>query len=162
MRLLFRELTASDAVVRANDALGELGVLKGPEAQKTGLQKLIISAVDIMFTVTDNDKVWVLNVDVDSGDHTALSLWTVKDKQVFKGGSAITGRLIVLLFFLLFLLLLLTAPNSHNATLFLVFVIVIVVIIFLLQVHGRVVLVGNVLVMILSLSEQSFDNLDCR
>lgn len=104
-----------------------------------------------------------MNVDVDGGDHSAFRLWASKCEQVVKGGSTITGNLIVLLFLFFFLLFLLATSNAaHNATLFLVIIIIIVVVIFLLKVHGRVVLIGNLLVMILRLSEKSFDNLDCR
>ena len=162
MRLFFRELTASDAVICVNNALGEFGVLKGPEAEKTWLEFFVISAVDIVLAVTDNNKVRVLTVDVDSGDHSALGQIEDKSEQVIKGGSAITWCLIILLFLFFFLLLLLTASNAHNAALFLVLVIVIVVVIFLLEVHGRVVLIRNLLVMTLGLSEESFDNLDRR
>ena len=51
-------------MVSLDDALWELGVLKCPEAKETRLEKPVISAVDVILTITDSDQVGVLHVDV--------------------------------------------------------------------------------------------------
>lgn len=81
MGLLLRELTTCDTVVSSDDSLRELGVLEGPEAEKTGLEQFVICAVDVELTVAHCDQVWVLNIDIDTGDHTAFCFWTFKCKE---------------------------------------------------------------------------------
>jgi hypothetical protein len=57
MRALFRELTASNGMLRLDDLLGQVGVFQCPETQKTLLQSLC--AVDFIFTITYGNEIGV-------------------------------------------------------------------------------------------------------
>lgn len=147
-------------MVRSDDPLRELGVLKGPETKQTRLQKLVICAVDVVLTVTNSNQVRILDVNIDARYHATFCLGT------FKGKKRLNGDLIILYFLFVFLLLFfllffsLSAAQTHQTTLLLSLLFVIIIVKLLFQVHGRIVLVGNVLMMVLSLCQQSLYNFD--
>ena len=161
MGLLLGELTASDAVVSADDTLGELGVLERPEAQETRLEKPVVGAVDVVLTIANDDEVWVLHVDVDTGDHTTVSVRALEREQMVERDLVFLDLFIVLLLLFLLLFFRLSATQGHQTTLLLLVVLVLIIVELLFKIHRRVVLVSNVLVMELSLREESLNDLDC-
>ena len=54
VRVLLRELAASDGMLSLNDLLGEVRVLESPEAQKAWLKLRIISTVNVELSITDS------------------------------------------------------------------------------------------------------------
>ena len=69
MWVFLRELTACNGVLSFNDLFREVRVFKSPETQKSLSQCLC--AVDIIFSITDCDKIWVGHVDINATYLTA-------------------------------------------------------------------------------------------
>ena len=78
MRLFLGELTACDTVISSNDALREFRVFQSPEAKKTILELPVISAVDVILTITYYNQVWVLDIDINRRDHSGTSFVRVE------------------------------------------------------------------------------------
>ena len=160
VRRLLGELGTSDAVFSADDLFRELGVFEGPEAKQAWFELFVIGAGNVRLTITDSDKVWVLHVDVDCRDVTAFGELALEVEEFLESDCILVNLLLVLLLVLHFLVLLLVARKTHQPTLLLRLFVVVIVETGSFQIHRRVVFVRHVLLLILGLSHEAFDNFD--
>ena len=159
MRLPFAKLTAGYAGLMYYEFFREVWVLQRPEAQKTRLQLWLVSAVDIILTITDHNQIHIDLINVNASNLAIFNNITFKCKQMLYWNSAIFHFLLIL-FFLLFLLFFNILMSTHPF-LICIFILVIVCGATITQLNWRVVLIENMLLMILWLSQQSLNNLDC-
>jgi len=156
MGCLLGETAANNARVVHNQLLGEVRVLKGPEAKETGLKLGVINNVDVVLTVPNSNKIWVGYINVNAGDLAALSNIALESEKGLQGDSAFLD---LFLFLLVVVLLLDLFLDAHR--LFLVALFLVVGKFILAKIHWWVILVQNVLFVEGVLGKQTLNNFNC-
>jgi len=160
MGLFLGELATSDTVLGLDDSLGEVGVFQRPEAEKTWLENAVVSAVNIELTVTDSDQIGVGHIDVHAGNLAAFREITLEGEELLDLDFALLEFFLLILLLLFLLLLLLHLLHEQGVLLLGLFVILVVEFVVLAKVDWWVVLVQDVLLVVLRLSEKTFDDTD--
>ena len=157
---LLGELSTGDAVFSADDLFRALRVFEGPEAKEAWFELFVICAGNVGLTITNGHKVWVLHVDVNCGYMTAFGEFALEVEEFLESDCILVNLLLVLLLVLHFLVLLLVAGQTHQTTLLFGLLVVVIVKAGSFKIHRGVVFVGNVLLLILGLGHETFNNFD--
>ena len=159
MRLFFGELATSNAVLGLDDSLREIWVLQSPKAEESWIELLIISDIDVEFSITCNHEISVRIIYVDTRDLSSSCNVAFKCEQWFQCYLTIFD--FFLLFLLLNFLLLLLASQATKTTLLFAFFLFVIFFPFL-ELYVRVISISNMLLMELGLSQKTLNNFDCK
>jgi len=147
-------------VLSVDDFFRKIRVFQGPETEKTRFKFIIVSAGDIVLTIGNGNQIIVCSIDINASNRASFSNIIFKFKEILKTRLVRRGLFFFLVFFNSFLFFIFLFTESKTLFLSILFI-VITLLALITKINRRIVLVKNVLLVVLTLSQQSFNDSDC-